>query len=202
MVMGEKMDDVTNFVLVGVGGQGIILASTIISETAVLAGFDVKNNEVHGMAQRGGSVISQIRFGKQVYSPIIRKKSAHYVISLEKLETLRYLHLCNTDTRLIVNNLQNVPVTVTSGNSEYPSDIDKHLTQTFKHIRFIDANQIAEEVGNIRTANVVLIGAMSNFLHFDDKIFEKAICNSVKKNYADINLKAYYRGKEAVEIKP
>ena len=198
--MENNNNGVTNFVLVGVGGQGIILASTIVSESAVLAGYDVKNNEVHGMAQRGGSVISQIRFGPHVYSPLIKKQSAHYVISLEKLETLRYRHLYNPETRMVVNNLKITPVTVTSGTSEYPADIDKYLTENFQHVAIIDANSIAEEAGNLKTANVVIIGAMSNFLPFGDEIFEAAIRNSVKKNYIDLNIEAFYRGKKAIHL--
>lgn len=194
------MNDVTNVVLVGVGGQGIILASTIISETAVLKGFDVKNNEVHGMAQRGGSVISQIRFGAQVHSPLIKNGSADFVLSLEKLETLRYLHLYNTETKLIVNNLEIVPVSVTSGAYEYPQDLDKKLTSTFKYIQFIDAESIAKKVGSIRTANVVLIGALSHYLPLEDELFIKAIRSSVKSNYIDMNIDAFHEGREAVKL--
>jgi indolepyruvate ferredoxin oxidoreductase beta subunit len=196
--MEKNNTDVTNFVLVGVGGQGIILASTIVSEAAMIAGHDVKNNEVHGMAQRGGSVISQIRFGPQVYSPLIKKQSADFVISLEKLETLRYLHLYNPETKMVVNDLKITPVTVTSGKSEYPGDIDKYLTDSFQHVKIIDANRIAEDAGNIKAANVVIIGAMSSYLPFGDDIFEAAINNSVKKNYVDLNIECFYRGKEAV----
>jgi indolepyruvate ferredoxin oxidoreductase beta subunit len=193
--------DVTNLVLVGVGGQGIILASAIISEAAILAGYDVKNNEVHGMAQRGGSVISQIRFGSRVYSPLVTSHSAHFAISLEKLETLRYVHLFNSETRLVVNDLQIVPVTVTSGDYEYPTDVDGLIKKNFRYVQFVDADRIAIEAGSIRASNVVLIGAMSNYLSFDDSIFEQAIQSSVKKNYIDMNIKAYYRGKEAVKVK-
>lgn len=192
------MNDVRNFLLVGVGGQGIILASTIISQAALLAGYDVKSNEVHGMAQRGGSVVSQIRFGKKVYSPLIKRGSAHFVISLEKLETCRYLHFCNRDTKVIVNNLEIVPVTVTSGGADYPEDIDRLLTDNLEHVQFIDAETIACEVGSTKAANVVLIGAMSNHLSFGDKLFEDAIRISVKKDYIDMNIKAFYRGKEAL----
>ena len=194
------MSDVTNVVLVGVGGQGIILASTIISETAVLKGYDVKNNEVHGMAQRGGSVISQIRFGKQVHSPLIKNGSADFVLSLEKLETLRYLHLYNTKTKLIVNNLEIVPVTVTSGAYEYPQDLDEKLTSIFKYIQFIDAESIAKKAGSIRTANVVLIGALSHYLPLEDELFIKAIKSSVKSNYIDMNINAFNKGREAVKL--
>jgi indolepyruvate ferredoxin oxidoreductase beta subunit len=194
------MGDITNFVLVGVGGQGIILASTIISEAAVLKGFDVKNNEVHGMAQRGGSVISQIRFGEEVYSPLAGYGTAHFMIALEKLEALRYIYMCNEETKLIINDVEIVPITVTSGAFDYPIDIDTQLTSHYKHIQLIDAQRIARHVGSIRTANVVLIGAMSNYLPIEDTIFEKAITNSVKKDYIDMNIDAFYRGKEAVTL--
>ncbi|UCB47380.1 MAG: indolepyruvate oxidoreductase subunit beta [Spirochaetota bacterium] len=192
------MDDIKNVLLVGVGGQGIILASTIISQAALFAGHDVKNNEVHGMAQRGGSVVSQIRFGKKVYSPLIQHGTANFVISLEKLETVRYLHFCNLETRVIVNNLEIVPVTVTSGGAEYPKNIDRILHENLKHVEFIDAADIARRAGNIKAANVVLIGAMSHHLPFEDKVFERAIEAAVKKEFLDMNLKAFYSGKEAI----
>ena len=192
------MDDIKNILLVGVGGQGIILASTIISQAALLAGHDVKNNEVHGMAQRGGSVVSQIRFGNKVHSPLIRSGTADFVISLEKLETVRYLHFCNPETKVIVNNLEIVPVTVTSGGAEYPKNIDRILLESLKHVDFIEAADIAKKVGNIKVANVVLIGAMSHHLPFEDKIFEQAIEASVKKEYLGMNISAFYSGKEAI----
>jgi indolepyruvate ferredoxin oxidoreductase beta subunit len=192
------MDDIKNVLLVGVGGQGIILASTIISQAALLAGHDVKNNEVHGMAQRGGSVVSQIRFGQKVFSPLIQRGSADYVISLEKLETIRYLHFCNSETRVVVNNLEIVPVTVTSGGAEYPNDIERILLENLNYVEFIDAVDIAEQIGNIRAANVVLIGAMSHYLPFEDTIFERAIKASVRKEFLDVNIRAFYRGKEAI----
>jgi indolepyruvate ferredoxin oxidoreductase beta subunit len=191
------MDDIRNILLVGVGGQGIILASTIISQAALLSGHDVKSNEVHGMAQRGGSVVSQIRFGGKVFSPIIQHGSAHYVISLEKLETIRYLHFCNSETRVVVNNLEIVPVTVTSGDAEYSKDIDRILNDKLEYVDIIDAVDIAKKAGNIKAANVVLIGAMSRHLPFADRVFERAIGESVKKEFLDMNIRAFYSGKEA-----
>jgi len=191
------MDEITNFVIVGVGGQGILLASAVISEAVVLAGFDVKSNEVHGMAQRGGSVISQIRFGSKVYSPLVQEGSAHFVISLEKLETLRYFKLYNKETKVVVNNLEIVPVTVTSGTTEYAQDIDSVLKKSISDLHFVDAENIARKAGNVRAANVVLIGAMSNYLSFDDELFERAIENSVKKQYIDLNIKSFHLGKDA-----
>jgi indolepyruvate ferredoxin oxidoreductase beta subunit len=191
------MEDIRNILLVGVGGQGIILASTIISQAALLSGHDVKSNEVHGMAQRGGSVVSQIRFGEKVFSPLIQHGSAHYVISLEKLETIRYLHFCNSETRVVVNNLEIVPVTVTSGDAEYPKDIDRILNDKLKYVDIIDAVDIAKKAGNIKAANVVLIGAMSRHFPFEDRVFERAIGESVKKKFLDMNIRAFYSGKEA-----
>jgi len=194
------LDIITNIVIAGVGGQGIILASKIISEAIILSGYDVKNNEVHGMAQRGGSVISQIRFGTKVFSPLIQSGSADILLSLEKLETLRYIKFCNSDTNLIINNLEIVPVTVTSGKYKYPKDLNSILTETFKHINIFDADGIAQELGNMRVSNVVLIGAMSNFLSLDDKSFEAAIKNFVKKKYVDINIEAFHKGKKEINI--
>jgi indolepyruvate ferredoxin oxidoreductase beta subunit len=190
------MEDVKNILLVGVGGQGIILASTILSQAALLAGHDVKNNEVHGMAQRGGSVVSQIRFGKKVHSPLIKRGCAHYLISLEKLEALRYLEYCNRGTKVVVNRQEIVPVTVTSGSAEYPKDIEETLKERLDSVEFVDALKIAREAGSIKAVNVVLIGAMSRHLPFDDSVFESAIEASVKKAFFDMNIKAFYLGKE------
>lgn len=192
------MEEVKNVLLVGVGGQGIILASTILSRAALLTGHDVKNNEVHGMAQRGGSVVCQIRFGKKVHSPLISRGSAHYLIALEKLEALRYLEFCSRTTKVVVNRQKIIPVTVTSGDAEYPEDIEDILNRKLDHVQFVDALKIANEVGNDRAANVVLIGAMSGGLPFEDNVFEQAIEASVKKGFLDMNIKAFYRGKEAV----
>lgn len=190
------MNDVTNIVIAGVGGQGIVLSSTLVSEAAMLAGFDVKSNEVHGMAQRGGSVISQIRFGQKVYSPMIKTGEAHFLVSMEKMEALRYLNLCNETTHILVNNTQIVPVTVTSGSGYYPENIDQLLKDASEHVWLIDAQAIASELGNIKTANVVMMGAMSGYLALEEKYFEQAIKNTVKSGYVDINLKAFYRGKQ------
>ncbi len=192
------MEDVVNFVIVGVGGQGILLASSIVSEVAVRAGFDVKSNEVHGMAQRGGSVISQIRYGEKVYSPLVMEKSAQYLVSMEKAEALRYRHLCNSNTRVVVNDLMIVPVTVSSGTDEYPEDIDGILGSTFLSFSMIKAQDIAQQAGSIRAVNVVLIGAVSNYLSFEDELYMQAIKNLVKQQYIDINIKAFYMGKEAL----
>jgi len=194
------MESVVNFVIVGVGGQGILLASSIISEVAVLSGFDVKSNEVHGMAQRGGSVISQIRYGEKVYSPLIMEKTAHYLVSMEKAEALRYRYLCNSGTRVVVNDLEVVPVTVTSGKSEYPEDIDGILERSFSSFNMIKAQDIALKAGSNRATNVVLIGAVSHYLDFDDELYLQAIKNLVKKQYIDINIKAFYMGKEALAV--
>jgi indolepyruvate ferredoxin oxidoreductase beta subunit len=192
------MEGVKNVLLVGVGGQGIILASTILSQAALLAGHDVKNNEVHGMAQRGGSVVSQIRFGEKVHSPLIRRGTAHYLISLEMLEALRYLEFCNSATKVVVNRQKIVPVTVTSGDAVYPNNIEEVLNERLDHVEFVDALKVAREVGSIKIANVVLVGAMSRHLPLTDRVFERAIEISVKKEFISMNIEAFYRGKDSI----
>jgi len=189
------MEDVTNVVIVGVGGQGILLASTIISRVAVDAGHDVKSNEVHGMAQRGGSVISQIRYGSKIYSPLVMKGTAHFLLALEKAEALRYLHLCSETTTAVVNNLAIVPVTVTSGDARYPENAEHLLKEQIKNCHFVEAEEIAVKAGSIRTMNVVLIGALSNFIPFEQDAFEAAIRGSVKEKFIEMNIEAFRRGR-------
>ena len=190
------MKEVTDIVIMGVGGQGIILATTILSEVALYSGFDVKTNEVHGMAQRGGSVISQIRFGEKVYSPLVKNGEAELFIGLEKLEALRGLRFCNKDTVAIINNREIYPITVSSGSANYPKDADRILKENINKLFILDAEKIALDVGNIKTENVVMLGAASNFLPFETEHFEKAIKNLVKQKYVDVNIAAFYKGRD------
>ncbi len=191
------MGGIYDIVLVGVGGQGIILASSILSEVALYAGYDVKTNEVHGMAQRGGSVISQIRFGEKVYSPLVKSGDADLLIGLEKLEAIRGLKYCNKDSKVVVNERKIPPVTVSSGDAIYPGDdeIINVLNNSINDYYIIPAEKIALDIGNIKTENVVMLGAASNFLPFEAGDFERAIKKLIKKNYIDVNIKAFHEGK-------
>ena len=189
---------IISVVLVGVGGQGILLASEITAQTAMNAGFDVKTNEVHGMAQRGGSVIAQIRYGKEVYSPLAAKGTAHVLCSLEQSEALRYSDYLAEGALAVVNAQQITPVTVSMGAAKYPENVEQKLRDQFSRLIYFDASKKAIELGNIRTANVVLLGALSTGLDLPMEAWYKAIAACVKKQYLDINLKAFEEGRKMV----
>ena len=188
--------DTTNILLSGVGGQGIILASTIISLAAMQSGHDVKNNEVHGMAQRGGSVVCQIRFGKKVFSPLIKKGSADFLIALEKLEALRFADYLNEDGVALVNNFKISPITVLTGQTQYPPNIDEILKATFPKLHIVDGIKLAQNLGDVRTSNVIVIGLLSNYLPFKKEIWIDVIKKSVKEKFYEMNIKAFEIGRE------
>jgi indolepyruvate ferredoxin oxidoreductase beta subunit len=189
------MNHTTSVVLCGVGGQGILLASEIIAQTAMKAGFDVKTNEVHGMAQRGGSVLAQIRYGDRVYSPLVARGTAQVLCSLEQSEALRYADYLAQGGLCVVNAQQITPVTVSMGASRYPENVEQKLRDQFSRLIFLDASQKAIELGNIRTANVVLLGALSNGLELPVEAWHEAIINCVKEQYRALNLRAFESGR-------
>lgn len=191
------MTNVLNISLVGVGGQGILLASDILCHVALLTGKDVKKSEVHGMAQRGGSVISQVRIGGKVYSPLIAVGQTDILLSFEKLEALRFAHFLAPNGVAMVNNQEIRPVTVSSGQSQWPEDIDDRLRNTFHKLELIPALDIARALGNVRIVNVVMIGALSNHMDVEDTIWRESIRALVKPQYIDFNLKAFDAGKQA-----
>jgi len=191
------MNKTLNISLVGVGGQGTLLASEILCNVALLAGKDVKKSEVHGMAQRGGSVVSQVRIGDKVYSPLIGIGETDILVSFEKLEALRFAHFLASDGLAMVNDQEIRPVTVSSGQADWPSDLDGMLRSTFPKLELIPALEIALGLGNVRAVNVVMIGALSNHLHIDGTIWREAITNLVKPQFLDLNLRAFDAGKAA-----
>lgn len=191
------MTNVLNISLVGVGGQGILLASDILCHVALLTGKDVKKSEIHGMAQRGGSVISQVRIGEKVYSPLIAVGQTDILLSFEKLEALRFAHFLAPNGIAMVNNQEIRPVTVSSGQSQWPEDIDDRLRNTFQKLELIPALDIARTLGNVRIVNVVMIGALSNHMNVEDTIWRESIRALVKPQYIDFNLKAFDAGKQA-----
>ena len=184
-----------NVVLVGVGGQGILLASEIVAQAAVVAGFRVKTNEVHGMAQRGGSVTAQIRYGAQVYSPLVARGTAHVLVSLEQIEALRFCEYLAPGGLAVVNSLAITPVTVSMGAAKYPKDVRARLDQVFGRVVYADAGQIAKDLGDIRAANVVLLGAASQDLDLSEDHWRQAIRLCVKPKTLDLNLKAFEAGR-------
>ncbi len=183
----------TNIVICGVGGQGIILASNVLCHVAFLQGLDVKKSEVHGMAQRGGSVITHVRFGQKVYSPLIEEGTGDFILAFEKLEALRYIPQLKKNGIAIINDREIPPMSVLVGAADYPKHIEKKLR---KHgtTYFIDATKIALELGNIRTVNIILLGVLSKFLKFKQKSWEQAIKDNVKEKFTDLNIAALSRG--------
>ncbi len=193
--VAKKTTETKSIVLVGVGGQGILLASEILAQTAMLEGYDIKTNEVHGMAQRGGSVMAQIRYGREVHSPLVARKSAHILGSLEKVEALRYADYIRPDGLAVVSTQAIMPVTVSSGAARYPEDTIEMLHQAFPRLVYIDAAKIARELGDIRAANIVLLGAISQGLDLHLESWEKAILQCVREKFWDINQKAFAAGR-------
>jgi indolepyruvate ferredoxin oxidoreductase beta subunit len=182
-------------VFVGVGGQGILLASTIVARAAMIAGHQVKTNEVHGMAQRGGSVIAHVRYGTEVFSPTVPEGTADALGALEEIEALRYAHYIAPDGLAVVNAATVVPVTVSSGAATYPEDVADRLKRAFPRLVYFDAGKRAEELGNIRAANIVLLGALSRGLDLPLEAWEEAISSSVKDKHRDLNLRAFDIGR-------
>jgi indolepyruvate ferredoxin oxidoreductase beta subunit len=191
-----------NVSLVGVGGQGILLTADLLAKTAAIAGLDVKKSEIHGMAQRGGSVISQVRFGSEVASPIIQEGSSDVLVSFDKLEALRWAHLCAKGGKALVNDMYLVPVTVSSGQQPEVSDLDARLGKAFRAAVMVDAQRIAEEqVGNARTMNMVIAGALSALTPFKEGQWMKAledILSGPKAKLLEVNKKAFALGRKAV----
>jgi len=189
------MSDVKNILLVGVGGQGTILVSRILTAGLIKAGYDVKMSEVHGMAQRGGSVSTQVRYGTKVYSPIIGKGQADILISFEKMEAVRWIEYLRPDGVVVVNNYEIPSMPIASGKEEYPRGLIEALQGSFKTV-VIDAGKIAEELGNIKTQNIVLLGALVKALKMDEIDWEEIIRETINPKLVDINIKAYNKGKE------
>ena len=193
------MDRTRNILLCGVGGQGILLASEIISSALVRAGFDVKQSEVHGMAQRGGSVISHIRYGEKVFSPLIEPGTADFAASFELLEALRYLPYYNKDTKVVVNTQKILPSPVSTGMDVYPNDVLEQLKSRQLQVFPVEAFDIAKAVGETRAANVVITGALSVFLPVDEKIFLDVIEKRVPAKIREVNISAFLKGRETIK---
>jgi indolepyruvate ferredoxin oxidoreductase beta subunit len=186
-----------NILLVGVGGQGTILASKLLTIGLMEAGYDVKMSEIHGMSQRGGSVSSQVRYGEKVESPVIELGNADILVSFEELEALRWLEYLNPQGKLIVNNYRINPMPVISGNVQYPEGICKELA-TKVHTIVFDAGEEALKLGNAKVMNIILLGATIKLMDLDHINWNDIIHKNVKSAFVDINLKALKRGQELV----
>jgi len=191
-------NDVTNILVAGVGGQGVILASDVMADAFLEAGFDVKKSEVHGMAQRGGAVSSHVRFGKKVYSPIIQMGEVDYLVMMEKLESLRWLAYCNPSTVIVMDDIEINPPLVNIGELEYPQDIEPTLRNNVKKVYIIQATTIAAEIGNDRAANAVLLGALSTLLDIDEEQWLACLLVRLPEKLHDLNKRAFAAGRKAL----
>jgi indolepyruvate ferredoxin oxidoreductase beta subunit len=193
----KKMD----ILVTGVGGQGVVLASDIIAETALMAGFDVKKTDTLGMAQRGGSVVSHVRLAPKVWSPLIKEGDVDLLLAFEKLEAARWSHYLKPGAVAIVNSYEQPPLSVSLGQENYPADdeIAAHLKRRTDHIYFIDANKRAKELGNVRTLNIYMLGCFSAFAPIDAAVWKESISRRLPENIREINLTAFAMGRKEIE---
>lgn len=190
-------NEVKSILFAGVGGQGILRASDITCEAIMEAGFDVKKSEVHGMAQRGGCVTSHVRYAKKVYSPLAETGSVHTLVSFEKMESLRYLKFLRQDAAVIVNTEEIYPPAVNRGNAPYPHDSIEFLNNNYRKVISFNAAELAQKAGSIKTANVVLLGALSNLMNIDKSIWQAVIKKSFPEKLIKMNLAAFQMGIDA-----
>jgi len=193
------MEDSGNILFSGVGGQGILLASEVTVYSLLKAGYDAKKSEVHGMAQRGGSVTAQLRYGEKVYSPLIEPGRVDIQMAFEMMEAVRYLPYLHKGSRVIVNTQKILPPSVATGQAEYPEEVLNHLTERDIIVVPVNAFELAREVGEARTANVVMVGALSTFLPIDPGLYEEVIKERVPEKYKEVNLQAFAAGRKASE---
>lgn len=186
---------IANILLVGVGGQGILLASEILSEAFMRAGFDVKKSEIHGMSQRGGSVVSHVRCGKEVFSPIVPEGEGDILFGFELLETYRALPLLKRGGAVVANDLRILPPSVLMGQESYPEGLADQIKSQFQDFLLVDGQKLAIEAGNPRAANTVLLGAVSKRLDIDEKFWHSAMEKLVPKKALEINRKAFMLGR-------
>lgn len=186
-----------NIMIVGVGGQGTLLASKLLGKMLLTKGYDVKVSEVHGMSQRGGSVVTYVRYGDKVYSPIIDKGEADVILSFELLEAARYTEFLKPEGVIVTNNQQINPMPVITGAAEYPAELELKMKDKGINLDSIDALSLAMEAGSSKAVNLVLLGRFSKYFDFTDEEWATAIETSVPEKFIELNKKAFELGKNA-----
>lgn len=187
-----------NILIIGVGGQGILFASEILSEVILKAGYDVKKSEVHGMAQRGGSVSSHVRFGEKVYSPLIQEGKADILLAFEPAEALRWIHFVKKEGFVLVNENQLIPPIASIKGYAYPNQPVKKLTSQFGSVNSVNADILAEKLGNVKIANMILLGMLSKKLDIPESFWIECIQHRVPVGTTDINQKAFQIGRNQI----
>lgn len=189
------MNNTKSVMIVGVGGQGSLLASKLMGNVLLAQGFDVKVSEVHGMSQRGGSVVTYVKYGDKVYSPVIEKGEADAIISFEQLEGARWMSYLKKGGKLIVSTQKTDPMPVITGVAKYPEEIIEKIKAENIDVIAVDALSLAEGLGNAKASNVVIMGVVSKILDFEDKYWQKAIEECVPAKFLELNKKAFELGK-------
>ena len=186
-----------NIMIVGVGGQGSLLASKLLGQILLSAGYDVKVSEVHGMSQRGGSVVTYVRFGDRVYSPVIDKGEADYIISFELLEAARYVEYLKPDGHIVVNTQQIDPMPVITGNAAYPENLVEKMKATGADVEAFDALAVAQKAGSPKAVNIALLGKLSNKFEFTEAQWLDALEKCVPPKFLELNKKAFALGRNS-----
>ena len=184
-----------NVFLAGVGGQGTLLASEVLCEAFLLAGFDVKKSEVHGMAQRGGAVTTHLRYGPKVFSPLIEPGGADLLIAFEKLEALRFAHYLRPGGALVVNAQEIFPPSVATGQERYPDDVADRLRAVTDRLHFVDALAAALRLREVRAVNMVMVGAASHYLPLPEGAYENAMKGRMPERVVAVNVAAFQAGR-------
>ncbi len=193
-----------NIALVGVGGQGTLVAGKLLGTVATLLGLEVKVSEVHGMSQRGGSVITYVRIAPHVFSPIIETGQADFILAFEELEALRWAYLLKAGGSMLINQMQVLPASVAIGAAAYPQDIVEALDSQAlanTHVYAFDAQKLADEAGSYKSTNIVMMGAMSRLTTIDPAIFTQAIDRVFPEKFRSINHKAFESGSDIIKYK-
>lgn len=183
-----------SIILVGVGGQGTILASKLLTTGLMNAGYDVKMSEIHGMSQRGGSVSSQVRYGEKVWSPVIEKGSADMIVSFEKMEALRWLEYLKADGKIVINDHEMMPMPVIMGKAEYSTEIIDEIKKACQDVTVVNATAEAMKLGNGKVMNIILLGTIIKAMKLDNINWERIIKENVKPAFVEDNLKAIQVG--------
>ena len=184
-----------NIMIVGVGGQGSLLASKLLGHLLLSQGYDVKVSEVHGMSQRGGSVVTYVRYGDKVFSPVIDKGEADYIVSFELLEAARWLSFLKKDGQIVTNTQQIDPMPVITGAAEYPEDLVEKLKASGAKVDALDCLSLAEEAGSSKAVNIVLLGRLSHYFDLPEEAWMKSLEANVPAKFLDMNKKAFELGK-------
>ncbi|WP_026666753.1 indolepyruvate oxidoreductase subunit beta [Butyrivibrio sp. AE2005] len=184
-----------NIMIVGVGGQGSLLASKLLGHLLLSQGYDVKVSEVHGMSQRGGSVVTYVRYGDKVYSPVIDKGEADYIVSFEILEAARWLPFLKKDGQIVTNTQQIDPMPVITGAAEYPEDLVSKLKETGAKVDALDCLSLAEQAESAKAVNIVLLGRLSHYFDLPEEAWMKSLEANVPPKFLEMNKKAFELGK-------